>query len=118
MSAGDNEKVNSKSYIKKGFWISLGAIGGLGITGIIIISIFTLGLYGKEYFKYAIHLWNTLWYNQEQKEFKNCFDKEFMTFMKPTTFTKSGDIIIRKSPAQICKEKGFKPFPPYDETVN
>jgi len=31
--------VNPKSYIKKGFWISLGAAGGIGIIAIGIIGI-------------------------------------------------------------------------------
>jgi hypothetical protein len=39
MDNDNNEKVNPKSYIKKGFWISLGAVGGIGIIAIGIIGI-------------------------------------------------------------------------------
>jgi hypothetical protein len=39
MDTDNNEKVNPKSYIKKGFWISLGAAGGIGIIAISIIGI-------------------------------------------------------------------------------
>ena len=41
---GNDENVNSKTYIKKGFWISLGAAAGIGITalsaGILLILVF------------------------------------------------------------------------------
>jgi len=36
---GKDDLVNPKSYIKKGFWISLGAAGGIGIIAIGIIGI-------------------------------------------------------------------------------
>jgi|LauGreDrversion4_2_1035121.scaffolds.fasta_scaffold1539061_2 hypothetical protein len=39
MDNDNNEKVNPKLYIKKGFWISLGAVGGIAIIAIGVIGI-------------------------------------------------------------------------------
>lgn len=36
---GNDENVNSKTYIKKGFWISLGAAAGIGLVGASIMGI-------------------------------------------------------------------------------
>lgn len=36
---GNDENVNSETYIKKGFWISLGAAAGIGLVGASIIGI-------------------------------------------------------------------------------
>ncbi len=36
---GNDENVDSKTYIKKGFWISLGAAAGIGLVGASIMGI-------------------------------------------------------------------------------
>jgi hypothetical protein len=41
----NNEKVNSKTYIKKGFWISLGAAAGIGLVGASIMGISELSTF-------------------------------------------------------------------------
>jgi len=41
----DEEQVNSKTYIKKGFWISLGAAAGIGLVGASIMGISELSTF-------------------------------------------------------------------------
>ena len=120
MSADGNEKVNSKSYIKKGFWISLGAIGGIAVITTGIGSIFILGLYQREVFGKLGNFWNELWYSKEQKEFIECWKKEYTNYMNtPFPNLNDKDFTIPKTPTKICKAKGFKPFPPYNkEDIN
>jgi hypothetical protein len=45
MNTDNNDKVNPKSYVKKGFWISLGAAGGIGIIAISITGISELSTF-------------------------------------------------------------------------
>ena len=108
--------VNPKSYIKKGFWISLGAAGGIAVISIGVGSIIILGFYQREVFGKLGNIWNELWYSKEQKEFVECWKKEYSSYMNtPFPNLNDKDFTTPKTPTKICKEKGFKPFPPYNK---
>jgi hypothetical protein len=111
-STSSEEKAESKTYIRKGFWLSLGAAAGIGLitlsAGLVLLSV----LYRREIMDYTIHSWEKLWYSQEQKDFVKCYTEEFSKYMSisPTSITP-----LPKTPTQICKERGHKPFPPFKD---
>lgn len=96
-------------YIKKGFWISLGISSGIIVVcfGIGTIN-FVLSNIKNPMWAPRV-FWETLWYNKEQKLFYDCWIKQAKVDVYKSALT------LSKSPTTICKEKGLRPFPPYDE---
>lgn len=44
-SRGNDEKVGSRIYIKKGFWVSLGAASGIGLAGLVVMGIGEISIF-------------------------------------------------------------------------
>ena len=112
MNTDDKEKVNPKSYVKKGFWISLGAVGGISLLLLSFIGIILI----KNNISNVSYYWKTFWYSKEKKDFMKCWEKEYPIYMNAPLTLENG-YTSPKPPQEICKEKGFKPFPPYDKAI-
>jgi hypothetical protein len=102
------------TYIKKGFWISLGATGGMIVIALGIGSIIVVGLHQRDNLGRLGQFWNELWYNKEQREFIKCWREEYTPYMN-TTITDIEKFGIPKTPTEICKARGLKPFFPYNK---
>ena len=113
MNTDNNDTVNPKSYVKKGFWISLGAAGGISLLLLSFIGIILI----KNNISNVSYYWKTLWYSKEQKDFMKCWEKEYPIYMNAPLPSLDRKYIPPRPPQEICKEKGFKPFPPYDKAI-
>ncbi len=114
MTSNQNEDVTPATYIKKGYWISFGATGGLIVIALGIGSIIVVGLYQRDILGRLGRFWNELWYNKEQKEFAKCWKKEYTPYMNKT-ITDIEKFGVPITPTEICKARGLKPFPPYNK---
>ena len=111
MNTDDKEKVNPKSYVKKGFWISLGAIGGLTIlicsAGLILLMILFLSKEKDNIDKMALNVLDFATLNKEQKQFKSCYEKKEIQY-KDYWFWKGREKYIPFYTSTICEKEGFK----------
>ena len=113
--------MKKEDLVKAGFWGSFGFVCGIGsIVGIIMV--FTISSqYFREWKVRAGFEWEKLWYSKEQREFYDCFKKEYKILNDlPTNTTTSitGLSDFQKhfqkgTPTERCAKKGFKPFGSY-----
>jgi hypothetical protein len=107
---------------KAGFWGSFGFI--CGISSVIAIIFIAITLYSSfEGIKSKVdYEWKRLWYSKEEKQFDDCFQKEYQ-YMDSLSDSRVGiDFDERPerykyleggSPIERCVRKGLKPFGSY-----
>ena len=112
-------KSQSLTYIKKGFWISLGASVG-------VVFVFAI-INGSQLFVYkfdknmqsaptfALDIWENVSLSKEHKEFKNCFNKEKNEMKEIFSEWKVEKKHIPFLLTKVCKQKGLIPFGRYLE---
>lgn len=114
----EDKKVDPRIFLKKGFWIGLGAAGGLLALGtsaaIIAFAIFMTFEQSKSVGVSILNAWDNMTLTKEQKQFKTCFDNQLIKNMKENF---RSDWSLKENQERNayysrnwCKSNGFKMF--------
>ena len=110
-SRNNDERVNSKTYIKKGFWIFLGIFSGLvtlvGGVGLILLAILFLSKEKDSIGKTALNIVDFATLNKEQKQFKSCYEKKEIQY-KDYWLWKGREKYIPYYISYLCEKEGYK----------
>ena len=114
----EDKKVDPRIFLKKGFWIGLGAAGGLLALGtgaaIIALAILMTFEQSKSVGESILNAWDNMTLTKQQKQFKTCFDNQLIKNMKENFRSDWSLKENQKRNAYYsrgwCKSNGFKMF--------
>ena len=97
--------------VKKGFWISLGATGGIAALGLsfvilsstIVASYKNIGILSSN----LQDAWDNVTLNKEQKQFKSCYKRKETTY-EGYWLWKGREKYIPYYISALCEKEGFK----------
>jgi hypothetical protein len=104
-------KSKSFSYIVKGFWIAIGATGGLIVLGLGMTIVSFIATHSSKnigaFNGLMVDSWDNITLNKEQKEFKSCYKRKEITH-KGYWLWKGREKYIPYYISVLCEDEGFK----------